>query len=83
VADVTLYRDPALVNIVLKDGDPPADQTAQVAQLTTDLAAANVKIDAYKAFALGVSTRAQARKDADAAKVDGQDDLDAAANLPS
>lgn len=75
MADVTIYK-PANVTVDVVDGLPPTDQSAQVAQLTADLAT-------YKTFAQGVKERAQARKDADAAKVDGQDDLDAASNLPA
>lgn len=76
MADVTIYRDPALVNVVVVDGPPPTDQSALVTQLQNDLAT-------YKTFAQGVKDRAQARKDADSAKTEGQDDLDAAANLPA
>lgn len=57
------------------DGDPPADQSAE-------LAAANTKIAAMQTVLDGVKARAEARKAADAAKVDGQDDLDAIAALP-
>ena len=61
------------------DGQPPVDQSALVAQLQADLAAANAdkaglqaKIDAAKAAA-------QADKDADNANVAGQGVLDALA----
>jgi len=67
MADVTIYRDPAAVNVIVVDGVPPVDQSALVASLQAAIA--------------GVRARAQARKDADAAKVDGQDDLDALAGL--
>lgn len=82
MADITLWK-PANVTVEVKDGTPPVDQSAQVTQLTADLQAANDKLTTYKTFADGVKTRAQARKDADTAKVEGQDDLDAAANLPT
>lgn len=56
MADVTIYRDPAAVNVVVVDGSPPVDQSAQVASLTqqvSDLTAAKAalqaKIDAAKA----------------------------------
>ncbi len=64
------------------DGDPPVDQSAQVAQLTQALAEATATIAQFKAFRDGVVARANARKSADAASVDGQDDLDAAQGLP-
>lgn len=66
----------------LVDGDPPVDQSAQVAQLTTDLNAANAVIAQFQAFRDRVVDRANARKAADAAKIDGQDDIDDAQGLP-
>ncbi len=47
MADVTIYK-PAGVTVNVIDGVPPADQSAQVAQLTADLAAANSKIAAMQ-----------------------------------
>lgn len=47
MADVTVYK-PANVNIVVIDGDPPVDQSAQVAALTAQVAALQAKIDAAK-----------------------------------
>jgi hypothetical protein len=47
MADVTIYRDPAQVNIVVVDGVPPVDQTALVAQLekqVADLTEANAAL---------------------------------------
>ena len=85
MADVTIYK-PSDLTVEVLDGPAPADQSAQVAQLTADLAtrtserddalaqvaALNAKIDAAKAAA-------QAAKDADAATIDGQAVLDALA----
>lgn len=72
------------------DGDPPIDQSPLVAQLQEALTAANDALTAandvltvYKTFAQGVADRAALRRAADAAKVDGQDDLDAVAGLPT
>ncbi len=47
MADVTIYK-PAGVTVNVIDGVPPADQSAQVAQLTADLNAANTKIAAMQ-----------------------------------
>ena len=49
MADVTIYRDPVAVNIVVVDGVPPVDQTAQVTQLTADLATRTAERDALQA----------------------------------
>lgn len=64
MADITIYK-PAGMTVNVVDGDPPADQSAQIAAL-------QAKIDAARAAA-------QAAKDADAATVDGQAVLDALA----
>jgi hypothetical protein len=55
MADVTIYK-PAAVTVSVVDGNPPADQsaevaalTAQVATLTAANAALQAKIDAAKA----------------------------------
>jgi uncharacterized membrane protein len=69
-ADVTIYRDPAQVNVIVVNGVPPTDQSAQVATLTAALATANAKIAAAR-------TAAQADKDADDAREAGQGVLDA------
>lgn len=61
---------------VVIDGDPPVDQSALVAQLQAENAQ-------FRAFRDAVVADANARKAADAAKVDGQDVLDAAAGLPA
>lgn len=50
---------------------------ADKAQLTADLATRTQERDARQQAIVDVRARAQARKDADAAKVEGQDDLDA------
>lgn len=73
-AQVTIYNnDPTNVTVTVVNGDPPADQSAQVAQLTADLAALQTKYDSYVA---AVQAEAQQLKAADAAKVDGQSILD-------
>lgn len=61
MANVTVYVDPGVVVDVIA-GTPPVDQSAEVAAL-------NAKLNQLKALA-------QARKDADAASVDGQSELD-------
>ena len=59
---------------IIIDGEPPVDQSAA-------LAAALARIGVLEAFAQRSIARDQARKDADAVKVDGQDGLDDAATL--
>lgn len=71
MADITIYK-PAGTTINVIDGDPPVDQSAQIAALTAANAALQAKIDAAR-------TAAQAAKDADAANVEGQAVLDALA----
>lgn len=71
MADITIYK-PAALTIDVIEGDPPADQSALIAQLQADNATLQGKIDAAR-------TAAQAAKDADAASVDGQAVLDALA----
>jgi len=47
MADVTIYRDPAAVNVIVVDGPPPTDQSALVAQLqkqVADLTTANAAL---------------------------------------
>lgn len=68
MAQVTVYADEG-VSVDVQAGGPPVDQSAQVARLQADVAKLQGKLDA-------LAVNAQARKDADAAKVDGQDDLD-------
>lgn len=82
-AQVTIFKDPN-ITVQVFDGNPPADQSAQVAQLTADLAArtterdtANQTIATLTAAIALARTRAQADKDADAASVAGQGVLDA------
>ena len=63
MADVTIYRDPAAVNIVVIDGVPPVDQTALVAQLqkqVADLTASNAAKDQTIAHLQSNITNAQA-----------------------
>lgn len=83
MAQVTIFKD-AAISIDVIDGIPPVDQTADVAALTAQVAAladslttrtaerdsALAKVDIARADAI-------ARRDADAAKVDGQELLDA------
>lgn len=45
VPDVTIYKR-ADIKVTLIDGDPPADQTAQVADLQAQLAALKTQLDA-------------------------------------
>ena len=71
MADITIYK-PAALTIDVIEGEPPADQSALIAQLQADNAALTAKIDAARAAA-------QAAKDRDAANVDGQAVLDALA----
>lgn len=71
MADITIYK-PASLTVQVIEGEPPADQSALIAQLQADNAALTAKIDAARAAA-------QAAKDADAATVDGQAVLDALA----
>lgn len=71
MADITIYK-PAALTLNVIDGEPPADQSALVAQLQADNATLQAKIDAAR-------TAAQAAKDRDAANVEGQAVLDALA----
>ena len=48
MADVTIYK-PSTLTVNIVDGDPPVDQSATVAQLTTDLATANATISKLQA----------------------------------
>lgn len=59
------------------DGPPPVDNSAALTAAVAALNLANAKLAAMQSAINAVKARAQARKDADAAKVDGQDDLDA------
>lgn len=76
MADVTIYK-PAGVNVVVIDGDPPADQSALVAQLISERDAALAQRDALQAKIDAAIVAAQADKDDDAANVAGQGVLDA------
>lgn len=78
MADVTIYK-PATVTVQVIDGDPPVDQSQQVADLTAQLAAANATITTLQGKIAAAVAAAQAAKDADAAVVDGQSVLDALA----
>lgn len=53
MADVTIYKPPG-VTVTVLDGDPPVDQSAQVAALTADVAAKQAKITAATAAAQAV-----------------------------
>lgn len=48
MADITIFK-PASVTIEVIDGPPPVDQSAQVAQLTGDLAVMTAQRDALVA----------------------------------
>ena len=67
MAQVTVYAD-AGITVDVKPGSPPADQSAEVAALTQQVATLQGKLDQ-------LAQKAQARVDADAAKVDGADEL--------
>jgi hypothetical protein len=69
--------------VIPHEGEPPVDQSAEVARLTQELADANDVITEFKAFRDVVVADAQARADADAAKTEGQNLLDAAGDLPA
>jgi hypothetical protein len=70
-----LYYDSATEAApVVIDGEPPVDQSALVAQLQAQIAS----LTAFKDMAVA---DANARKAADAAHVDGQNLIDAAAGL--
>lgn len=75
MADITVYRDPAAVNVIVIDGDPPANQAAEVAALTQQLAAMTSQRDQLQAIIDQVRVKAQALKDKDDASVDGADIL--------
>jgi hypothetical protein len=77
MADVTIYRDPAAVNVIVVDGSPPADQTALVQALTTQLATANSTITQLNAAIANARTAAQAIVARDTSIVEGQAVLDA------
>jgi hypothetical protein len=53
MSDVTIYK-PAGVTVNVVDGDPPVDQTAEVAALTADVTAKQQKIEAARVAAQGV-----------------------------
>lgn len=85
MADITVFKS-ASISVQVIDGVPPIDQgaevailTAQVATLTTSLATMTADRDAQAAKVALAIADAQARKSADAAKVEGQDLLDALA----
>ena len=71
MADITIYK-PAGTTIDVIDGVPPSDQSAAIAALQAQVDTLTAKITAAR-------NAAQAAKDADAAKTDGQDVLDALA----
>jgi hypothetical protein len=61
MADITLYK-PANITVDVKDGNPPVDQSAQVAQLTTDLATRTTERDAALADAVAKQAKIDAAK---------------------
>lgn len=74
--DYRLYRlNPNAPPIEMIDGPPPEDQSALVTALRGENAILRDIISTLQ-------QRAQARKDADAAQVDGQDDLNLISNVP-
>jgi multidrug resistance efflux pump len=73
---ITIFK-PADVQVTVIDGDPPVDQSATVAQLQADLAAANAANATLQSRIDAARAAAQAAKDRDAASVEGQDVLDA------
>lgn len=75
MAAVTVYDPGNVVQVIA--GNPPADQSAQVAQLTADLATANGTISTLNAAIAAAKIAAQKDKDADAQSVAGQGVLDA------
>lgn len=75
MAAVTVYDPGNVVQVIA--GNPPADQSAQVAQLTADLANANGTISTLNAAIAAAKIAAQKDKDADAQSVAGQGVLDA------
>lgn len=48
MADITIYKAPAITVSVI-DGEPPVDQTVQVAELTASLVAMTAERDALAA----------------------------------
>jgi len=69
VADITIYKDPALT-VEIIDGVPPADQSAA-------LTAALARVTELEGVLVSIKTRAADRISVDAASVDGQADMDA------
>lgn len=61
MADVTIYK-PAAMTISVVDGDPPVDQSAQVTQLTTDLATRTSERDAAVTDAAAKQAKIDAAK---------------------
>lgn len=74
--NLTVFHDPE-INVAVIPGDPPVDQSALVASLTAQVATLTSERDAALAKVAIARADAQARKDADAAKTEGQDLLDA------
>jgi outer membrane murein-binding lipoprotein Lpp len=78
MAQITIYHD-ADVTVNIVDGAPPADQSALVAQLQSDLSAMTAEMDQLQTKIDNAKASAQADKDADAANAAGQGVLDALA----
>jgi len=53
MSDITVYKPPG-VTVTVLDGDPPVDQSAEVAALTLSVAAKQQKIDAATVAAQAV-----------------------------
>ena len=48
MADITIYKDPS-IDVVVIDGDPPVDQSAEVAALTAQVAVLTAEVSAVTA----------------------------------
>jgi hypothetical protein len=75
---ITIFK-PADVQVTVIDGDPPVDQTNEVASLAAQIVALTNERDAALAKIAAARAAAEAAKAADAATADGQSVLDALA----
>lgn len=73
---IELWIDEDAPEPVIHRGTPPQDQSALVTSLQADLAARTTERDKLQGKLDSLKANAEARKAADAQKVDGQDDLD-------
>lgn len=71
MASITIYK-PTDMTVDVKEGDPPVDQSAEIAALRAENDALQAKIDAAR-------IAAQAAKERDNSTVEGQAVLDALA----